>query len=191
MKTLLTFLVLMFSSSVVAEDISEFEIEGMSVGDSLLDYFSEEEINLFEKRYSEFNNKKFYTLITNSKNNKYDSFKFRIKENDNNLIIYNIVAEKDYIQMDINECTKLKKNIVDEISYLFEEIKPYSYEFIYDYMDDGKSIAYITDFQLHDGAIRLWCRDWSEITENRRLFVDDFVLNITSKEFTEWNNKNK
>ena len=44
MKTLLTLFVLLFSSSVVAEDISDFQIEGMSVGNSLLDYFSEDEI---------------------------------------------------------------------------------------------------------------------------------------------------
>ena len=44
MKTLLTFFVLLFSSSVFAEDISDFEIEGISIGDSLLDYFSEKEI---------------------------------------------------------------------------------------------------------------------------------------------------
>ena len=28
-----------------ADDIRDFQIEGMSIGDSLLDYFSEEEIN--------------------------------------------------------------------------------------------------------------------------------------------------
>ena len=44
MKILLTLFVLLFSPSVLAEDISDFQIEGMSVGDSLLDYFSEEEI---------------------------------------------------------------------------------------------------------------------------------------------------
>ena len=44
MKIILTFFVLLFSSSVVAEDIADFQIEGMSVGDSLLDYFKEEEI---------------------------------------------------------------------------------------------------------------------------------------------------
>ena len=42
MKTLLTLFVVLFSSSVLAEDISDFQIEGMSIGDSLLDYFSEE-----------------------------------------------------------------------------------------------------------------------------------------------------
>ena len=44
MKILLTFFVLLFSSSVFADDISDFQIEGMSIGDSLLDYLSKDEI---------------------------------------------------------------------------------------------------------------------------------------------------
>ena len=43
MKIFLTLFVLLFSSSVVAEDISDFEIEGISIGDSLLDYMTEDE----------------------------------------------------------------------------------------------------------------------------------------------------
>ena len=48
MKRLLLILILIlsFQSWTKADDISEFEIEGMSVGDSLLDYFSEEEIKV-------------------------------------------------------------------------------------------------------------------------------------------------
>ena len=41
MKKTLIILVLLFSSSVVADDISDFEIEGMSIGDSALDYYGE------------------------------------------------------------------------------------------------------------------------------------------------------
>ena len=44
MKILLTLSVLLFSSSVVAEDISDFQIEGISIGDSLLDYMTEDQI---------------------------------------------------------------------------------------------------------------------------------------------------
>ena len=53
MKTLLTLFVLLFSTSVFADNISDFEIEGISIGDSLLDYFSEEEIieQIKETRY--------------------------------------------------------------------------------------------------------------------------------------------
>ena len=47
MKKLSTYLFLVFLSfsvSSYADDISDFEIEGISVGDSLLDHFSKEEI---------------------------------------------------------------------------------------------------------------------------------------------------
>ena len=39
MKTLLTLFVLLFSSSMFADDISDFEIEGIRIGDSALKYF--------------------------------------------------------------------------------------------------------------------------------------------------------
>ena len=46
-KIFITFLILIFSfqSWTKADDISEFEIEGVSIGDSLLDYFSKDEID--------------------------------------------------------------------------------------------------------------------------------------------------
>ena len=47
MKKLLVLLLSLFflsSPSVFADDISDFEIEGISIGDSLLDYMSEDEI---------------------------------------------------------------------------------------------------------------------------------------------------
>ena len=47
MKKLLVLLFSIFflsSPSVFADDISDFEIEGISIGDSLLDYMTEEEI---------------------------------------------------------------------------------------------------------------------------------------------------
>ena len=40
MKIYITLFVLFFSSSIFADDISDFEIEGISIGDSLLDYVS-------------------------------------------------------------------------------------------------------------------------------------------------------
>ena len=47
MKILFTLFVFLFSSSVFANNASEFEIGGMSIGDSLIDFYSVEEINNF------------------------------------------------------------------------------------------------------------------------------------------------
>jgi hypothetical protein len=46
MKRLLLILILTFSFQTLtkADDIRDFEIEGMSIGDSALDFFSEEDI---------------------------------------------------------------------------------------------------------------------------------------------------
>ena len=44
---LIFILTLCFQSWTKADDISEFEIEGMSIGDSLLDFYSKKEIQKF------------------------------------------------------------------------------------------------------------------------------------------------
>ena len=49
MKRLLLILILTlsFQSWGKADDIRDFQIEGMSIGDSLLDYFNKDKIQLF------------------------------------------------------------------------------------------------------------------------------------------------
>jgi len=190
MKILLALFVWLFSSLVLADDISDFQIDGISIGDSLLKHYNKNEILLLEKLYSEFNNRKFYSINVNAKSNTYDNIKIRLKNDDDNFIIYNLVGEINYKQIDINKCKKLKDEVINEISYLFKTIKPHSYDSIYEYIDDGKSIAYVTDFNLEGGLIRLWCRNWSKITENTRFYADDFSVNITSSEYIEWMKNN-
>ena len=58
MKKLSTYLFLIlfsFSAPSFADDISDFEIEGMSIGDSLLDYFSKSKIESGYKNYYDSN----------------------------------------------------------------------------------------------------------------------------------------
>ena len=49
MKRLLLILILTisFQSWIKADDIRDFQIEGMSIGDSLLDFYSKKKINKF------------------------------------------------------------------------------------------------------------------------------------------------
>ena len=69
MKKLLTILItiLVLQAPSLADDISDFQIEGISIGDSLLDYFSEEEIKA--KGNFVYKSKKFITFSTKSKSN--------------------------------------------------------------------------------------------------------------------------
>ena len=51
---LILFLTLSFQTLTKADDVSDFQIEGMSIGDSLLDFYSENEIkNSIDKLQSD------------------------------------------------------------------------------------------------------------------------------------------
>ena len=65
MKRLLLILILMLSFQTLtkANDIRDFEIEGMSVGDSLLDYVTKEEINNLDYYWYPKKNTKYYIIL--------------------------------------------------------------------------------------------------------------------------------
>ena len=56
-------LIFSFQSWAKGDDISDFEIEGMSIGDSLLDYFSKNEINQ-AKQDTQYHGSDRYIIIT-------------------------------------------------------------------------------------------------------------------------------
>ena len=111
MKKLLSILVLglFLITPSWADDIQDFQIEGMSIGDSLFDYFSEEEIknNLMDYDYKD---KTFSTAEFLKKQFNYELYDIVItnfKANDKNYIIHAIGGTADY--KNINKCYKKKK----------------------------------------------------------------------------------
>ena len=88
MKKLSTYLFLIlfsFHTSSLVADIRDFEIDGIAIGDSLLDYFSEKEIKDNIVTNPIIKSKKFTYVQTNSRNSKiYDEFDFWYKTNDKN-----------------------------------------------------------------------------------------------------------
>ena len=65
MKTLLTFFVLLFSSSLFADDIKDYQIEGIGIGDNLLDHFSASEIKKnYQSDYYKFKKDKSFLFIS-------------------------------------------------------------------------------------------------------------------------------
>ena len=79
-------LVLSFHSSIKADDIKDFEIEGMSIGDSLLDFMSKNEIKNNTMQYFSGERKYFITAFNNNLDN-YDQLELYIKTGDKNYII--------------------------------------------------------------------------------------------------------
>ena len=179
MKILLTLFVLFFSSSVFADDISDFQIEGMSIGDSLLNYLSEEEITKIKKRY-EPKSKKFYRINYYSNLEEYDSLTINMKSNDDRYIIYSLAGNIDFENM--TNCELKRKNIETEISEILKNSKKEEYK--YNYPNDT-SISTVTDFKVNGVKIRTWCTDYSTFKEEDN-FGDHLGVNLTSSIYVTW-----
>ena len=94
MKIFLTAIILVLSlqSLSKANDISEFEIEGMSIGDSLLDHFSKEKIknSIVTGPYDHIrkNPGKFYQAEISLKDSVFSDLIVVLKKNDEKYKIY-------------------------------------------------------------------------------------------------------
>ena len=98
-------LFLTFETLVKADDIRDFQIEGISIGDSAIDFFTEERIKERKKVGFIYPSKDFYsaTIYKGSKFKLYDHVQFHIKKNDNKYIIHSIGGQIDFSN-DISNC---------------------------------------------------------------------------------------
>ncbi len=123
-------LALLFSTSLLwsiagfADDISDFSIEGISIGDSLLDYMSENEIlKEFEigKNEYQWTDQKFTDVYIYEGITTYGYFSASVKRKDKKYIIYAARGMIDY--EDVNVCFKKQKEISDQIHEMFSNVK--------------------------------------------------------------------
>ena len=190
MKVFIAVLVLIFSlqSLTRADDISEFEIEGMSVGDSLLEYMSIEEINnnIFTNYYK--NGKKRNYYVTGYFNtNTYDQIEIYLKKTDKNYKIISITGFK----IKPKNCKNLRNKIANEISEMFNSLEPISYDDVKHSFDkSGKSIQHQTAFLFKNNPqkdhIRIECTYWSQEMKEKNQFEDTLGVSVITTELLEW-----
>ena len=182
MKTFLSLFVLLFSSSVVADDISDFQIEGISVGDMYINHFSEKTIEQNKRNWFKDNK---YTIVGDlykSSFQTYDSLQLVFKTSDTKKEIHGIEGIVFYNE-DIKSCLKEMKNIIIEISTLFENVNDLgevTYEHSYD--KSGESIETDRRFELDGDIILIGCQDWSKKTG----FSDQLRVSIRKKDYDEF-----
>ena len=124
MKTLLTILILFFSSSLFADDISDFEIEGMSIGDSALDFFTKEQIKKNTKNYYK---DKTYTPVQNDGLlffETYDAIDFSFKTQDTKYKIQSLSGVLFYND-NIEDCYHKMNEIIIELKRIFKNAEFY------------------------------------------------------------------
>jgi hypothetical protein len=193
MKRLLLILILTFNFQTLtnADDITDFQIEGISVGDSLIEFYdylnlTEQIINDYPKTiYS--GSDKFYGLRINKKLGDYDHFGVLLKKDDKKYIIYNLRGKKIF-DNNLEDCKKYKEKVVNNFKDLLPNVSPYDYTHNYE-IDNGKSVSYITDFQLKDkSSIRVYCDNWSTFTEKEKRWEDALNIEISTAESLYWLN---
>ena len=96
MKRLLLVLILTLSFQTLtkADDIRDFEIEGMSIGDSALKYFSKREIKMNKKNW--YKDTKFYGVQITSQSEKFDAIQLHFKTGDKTYIIHSVGGLIDF-----------------------------------------------------------------------------------------------
>ena len=146
MNRLLLIFILTFSFQTwaKADDISEFQIEGISIGDSLLNFASEKEIKSIKSSY-QYPNDKFiiYELDKLIKPSKYSQFSATIKKNDKRYIVSSLSGSIYYESL--NECLKKRKQIKNDIEKLvdYDDFEKTKYK-----TQDGKAKIYGLQFYL-------------------------------------------
>ena len=189
MKKLLLILIFIscLQSWTKADDIRDFEIESLSIGDSLLKHYNKDDIELAHEKKIVYSNKKFYDIQLDVKDFEiWPTLQFSLEKDDNNFKIHSLAGGKF---MSFDECEIQKKKIVKDLKgTFFSVIDEKEYEFFYKNIGDGKSIAQISDFSLSNGRLRVYCTDWSNITEKEKGYADSLRLEIGTTEYFNWLN---
>ena len=172
MRIFFTVLILFFSlqSLTKSDDISEFEIEGLSIGDSLLDHFSINEIKN-SKQVNQYPNDTYilYALSNIMNLKKYDLITVSTKKNDKKYTITSISGGLRFSNLD--ECLNLKKDFNDDISLIFSEISKEEVKYKAQRDKTGKSMIYGTQYYFPSGDFLIAnCMNWSKDMNLTKVF---------------------
>lgn len=168
----------MLSFPVFADDITDFEIEGMSVGKSLLNYMSE---NSIKKNIGYvYPDKKYTTTLFTGFVGKYDEIGFDYKTTDTKYFIYGIFGFINFPN-NINACYEKQDEIVNELKKLFDEnaLKNWGV-LVYDNNDSStyRPITYVFD---SGDAIMVSCTKYPQ-----NLNQNNLKVSIMKREYKEY-----
>jgi len=194
MKRLLLILILTlsFQSWTKADDISYFEIEEMSIGESLLEYVN---LNTIKKsRRYDYNSDRFFTLdLILDKFTNYYAVQVHLKKDDMNYQIYGLSGAIKFGKAAIyypkskKECKKQMYIIENEIDKIFSNSdKEKSGEYIGQGDYDPKAVRDEIYYTVNTGEIYLQCVTWSKNVKKKENLFDSLRVSIMNNEFSNW-----
>ena len=189
-QTYLFFTLLSFSTLSYSNEISDINIEGFKIGDSLLNYMSKSEIvNEIEK------NKIAYDYLSNefgevyiySKNFKeYDLVSFFVKQNDKDFII-NDIRGGIFYDNKIDECYKRQEKTSKELTLKFKNAKKEKKDLKFPWDPTGKSHSLNIEFYFYNGdVITISCAEYEKTLKVKNGYEDGYSLSITRNAVHDW-----
>ena len=193
MRIFISVLILIFSfqSWTKADDLRDLEIEGISIGENALDYFSKEEIDANKTYYP--NSKRIWKSLFILNDKEYDSLQLHLKSENNKYIIVGIAGliyfydEKD----SFNQCIKKRSVIVNDLEQALKNTKKSDEEKdIYESDKSGKSYVLGIYFDFKDDFseyVKVACTTFSDKFRKENNFPPSYLrVGLTSTEFHLW-----
>ena len=199
-KIFLIFSILFLSTNLVADEIENFEIEGITIEESLLKHFSKKDIeteinSIYSYKYEDgkyiqlgVGDNEDYSM--KKKMNLFDSMSIVVKGDDKKYIIKSL-SGKILCHNNINRCNSKYDEIVADLKNYFED----SIDEVTDRKEphnvDKKKESWVTStyFYLKNrkhANIMAEIYDWSKRVEKEQNWGDNLKLSIQSDEFIEF-----
>tara|TARA_Y100000590_G_C15535068_1_gene944690 strand:+ start:284 stop:895 length:612 start_codon:yes stop_codon:yes gene_type:complete len=184
------FLILTFQTITKADDISEFEIEGISIGDSLFDHITKVQFKEWEQYKHYYKGNKFAVTPCLYPAQQYDQIGCTYKlVDDENYKIFGINGTIKYPD-NIKDCLNKKEEVSKEFKNFLKDTTVNDYgTFVHGADLTGDSKQTVIDFNFKNGGyIRVACHDWSNKLSVEKGWTDEFKVFITSKELEDFIN---
>ena len=188
MRIFITVIVLIFSlqSWTKADDIRDFEIEGITLYDSALTYYN---INkLKEDVIEDYTSNKYTTSTIWDGLKEYDYLQLSFKSGDTNYIIQDISGAKN---MAYNKCLNKLDQLEKKISSLYENNSKIKNDgkMSYDHPVDKSGESKVTDiawFFENGDVIVIQCYNWQSEYGKKNNFKDNLKIAISNKDIDKW-----
>ena len=179
------FLFSIYIDASKAENISDFQIGGLSLNDSLLNTFTEKEIKK-AKRKTSFKSKKYSMYAFFGDYNPYDHLVIYTERKDKSYIIKSVAGFMNF-EKNWEGCLKEQDSISAEVQNLFSDAKKTVKEFAQPFDKTGNSIERDVIFALDTGEeIGSACQKWGKKYKAQRKKKDTIQVFMDTKEYEAW-----
>jgi hypothetical protein len=182
-----------FQNLTKADDIRDFEIEGISLNDSALKHTNLENIKkMFKETKNHYNYleeplkfREVY-ILDSPKFQTYNTVSFMVNGNDSNYIIYFLRGMKNYVN-NYDQCINQKNNIANEIEKLTTGFEKEINEGAHPLDKSGKSFSKQIIYKFNSGGkIVIGCNDWEEILRKKNDWTEGLSVAIMTDEVSNW-----